>query len=164
MKYPCELIRDLLPFVADGICSDASKKVVEEHLAECEACRRLASLGEKEIVVANEMQKHTFVGKTMFQHVRSLYFVLGTIGYLMLLGWGALLLIACMNPQMGVLGSLAGTYFLYSVYIICMCILIVMSCLLRPKNIRLNGKIKPHAWCLASAWIAFALWWLAFFS
>ena len=31
-KYDCEMVRDLLPLYHDGICSDSSKKIVEEHI------------------------------------------------------------------------------------------------------------------------------------
>jgi hypothetical protein len=39
MKYPCDLIRDLLPLYLDGVCSAESKKAVESHLEVCPACR-----------------------------------------------------------------------------------------------------------------------------
>ena len=32
MKYPCDLIRDLLPLYQDGVCSEESRAAVEEHL------------------------------------------------------------------------------------------------------------------------------------
>ncbi len=38
MKYKCELIKDLLPLYHDRTCSNASSKVVEEHLNECNEC------------------------------------------------------------------------------------------------------------------------------
>lgn len=38
---PCEICRDLLPLVRDGVASEASRRAVEEHLAHCEACREL---------------------------------------------------------------------------------------------------------------------------
>jgi predicted anti-sigma-YlaC factor YlaD len=41
MKYECEMISDLLPLYKDDICSEASKKIVSEHLAECPACSDL---------------------------------------------------------------------------------------------------------------------------
>lgn len=34
----CELIKDLLPLYADGICSQESKKAVEEHIKNCSDC------------------------------------------------------------------------------------------------------------------------------
>lgn len=39
MKYPCEMIRDLLPLYIDNVCSEASRKIVEGHLDGCEPCR-----------------------------------------------------------------------------------------------------------------------------
>lgn len=39
MKYLCEVIRDLLPLYKDQVCSEESKKIVEEHLRECETCK-----------------------------------------------------------------------------------------------------------------------------
>lgn len=41
MKYECKVVEDLLPLYKDDVCSDASKKVVEEHLAECPKCSDL---------------------------------------------------------------------------------------------------------------------------
>ncbi len=38
MKISCEIIRDLLPLYHDGVCSMESRRLVEEHLTECESC------------------------------------------------------------------------------------------------------------------------------
>lgn len=43
MKWNCDLIQDLLPLYEEGLCSPASHAAVEEHLSECERCRRLTS-------------------------------------------------------------------------------------------------------------------------
>ena len=39
MKYPCAMIQDLLPLYLDGVCSEESKKAVEQHLSECPDCK-----------------------------------------------------------------------------------------------------------------------------
>ncbi len=39
MKLECDVIRDLLPLYAENIASDGSRKLVEEHFAECSDCR-----------------------------------------------------------------------------------------------------------------------------
>lgn len=39
MKISCEVIKDLLPLYHDGVCSNESKTMVEEHLAECHDCK-----------------------------------------------------------------------------------------------------------------------------
>lgn len=37
-KYPCGLVRDLLPLYRDNVCGEESRKIVEEHIAECMEC------------------------------------------------------------------------------------------------------------------------------
>lgn len=39
MKISCGVIKDLLPLYHDGVCSDESKAMVEEHLASCDDCQ-----------------------------------------------------------------------------------------------------------------------------
>ena len=38
MKTSCDVIRDLLPLYADDACSQDSRRMVDEHLAECPGC------------------------------------------------------------------------------------------------------------------------------
>lgn len=38
MKLSCDIYEDLLLLYEDGLCSEDTKKLVEEHLAECERC------------------------------------------------------------------------------------------------------------------------------
>ena len=40
MREPCELIRDLMPLCHDNVASAKSRAAVEEHVRECEDCRR----------------------------------------------------------------------------------------------------------------------------
>ena len=39
MKTDCDVIRDLMPLAAEGLASEKSRALVEEHLAECPECR-----------------------------------------------------------------------------------------------------------------------------
>ncbi len=39
MKIDCGIVQDLIPSYVDGLCSEASKQCVEEHIKECEVCR-----------------------------------------------------------------------------------------------------------------------------
>lgn len=41
MKLKCKIVEDLLPLYVDNVCSEESKQAVEEHLKECEKCRKL---------------------------------------------------------------------------------------------------------------------------
>ena len=38
MKYPCDLVKDLLPLYHDDVCSSSAKEIVEQHLPECPSC------------------------------------------------------------------------------------------------------------------------------
>lgn len=40
MKYDCEMIKDLIPLCLDKTASNASSRIVEEHLTECSDCYR----------------------------------------------------------------------------------------------------------------------------
>lgn len=37
----CNVIRDLMPLYADGLLSDSSKRIVDEHISACPECREL---------------------------------------------------------------------------------------------------------------------------
>ena len=41
MKKDCDVIRDLMPLYSDNICSESSRKLVEEHCAECGECSKM---------------------------------------------------------------------------------------------------------------------------
>ena len=45
----CEIIRDLIPLYLDKVCSEDSRKLVEEHLAECSECRKYMKELETEL-------------------------------------------------------------------------------------------------------------------
>ncbi len=40
----CDIIQDLLPSYVDGICSDATKECVQEHMKECDQCKKSAEI------------------------------------------------------------------------------------------------------------------------
>lgn len=40
-KYPCNVIKDLLPSFIDGVCSEKTNADIEEHLKECASCKAL---------------------------------------------------------------------------------------------------------------------------
>lgn len=46
MKLTCDIVQDLIPLYADGICSQGSRSAVEEHLKTCPTCRTLSGVPE----------------------------------------------------------------------------------------------------------------------
>ena len=62
MKTDCEVIRDLLPLYADDACSDESRRLVDEHLAECPDCSgMLQRLKNNEIENGLQMEKQDVI-------------------------------------------------------------------------------------------------------
>lgn len=58
MKLSCEVYEDLLLLYNDGLCSEDTKKLVEEHLAGCERCSRcLKNMRLPEEMVKEEADK-----------------------------------------------------------------------------------------------------------
>lgn len=55
-KKQCDIIQDLLPSYVDGICSEASKLWIEEHLAECEVCRQTMERLKKTEISARKLE------------------------------------------------------------------------------------------------------------
>ncbi|MBO4877305.1 MAG: zf-HC2 domain-containing protein [Ruminococcus sp.] len=51
MNNNCGIIKDLLPLYADGVCSEESRKAVEEHIAGCSECRSELENINKDIAV-----------------------------------------------------------------------------------------------------------------
>lgn len=52
----CDIIKDLLPLYCDGVCSDASARAVEGHLAACPGCRAFLEEMRREPVVPEPIQ------------------------------------------------------------------------------------------------------------
>ncbi|KNZ40781.1 zf-HC2 domain-containing protein [Acetobacterium bakii] len=53
MKTSCEIIRDLLPLYHDGVCSNDSKAMIEEHLALCDDCKAELQAMDTELPINN---------------------------------------------------------------------------------------------------------------
>lgn len=70
-KKNCDMIRDLLPLYADGVCSEESRKYVNEHLASCPECtdmlqkmnQKVAVSAEHDISAVKKIKKRLRLGK-----------------------------------------------------------------------------------------------------
>lgn len=76
MNYPCNLIQDLLPLYLDGVCSEESKTVVEQHLIKCPNCRKYysAMCESDEIIIMPPNAEREIQKATSFQSVKKTLF------------------------------------------------------------------------------------------
>lgn len=54
----CNIIRDLLPTYIDGLTSEESNQMIEEHLNSCEECRQLADALGSDVKFSGERANH----------------------------------------------------------------------------------------------------------
>ena len=55
----CNIVKDLIPLYIDGCCSEESEKVVEEHMRDCDDCKRLLEdmKSSSDIITVSESPK-----------------------------------------------------------------------------------------------------------
>ncbi len=63
----CEIIRDLIPLYLDKVCSEDSRKLVEEHLAECSECRKYMKELETELEAVKQKKEEDLDEKRLLQ-------------------------------------------------------------------------------------------------
>lgn len=72
-KISCDIIKDVLPLYLDGVVSNATKEMVEEHLSSCDSCRKEAELLKQDIILPttkNIQLSEARVFKKMKSHLR----------------------------------------------------------------------------------------------
>lgn len=67
MKINCNIIKDLLPSYIDDISSKETTQLVEEHLIECENCKKILDEMKKEIRISSVDEKMAI--KTFFKKI-----------------------------------------------------------------------------------------------
>lgn len=83
--FGCNIILDLLPLYMDGLTSDGTNVVIEEHWKECEKCRRVYEEMSGEIDIGLQREK--------IKKRRRLRYKKKSVGRMLLLGYILLLLL-----------------------------------------------------------------------
>lgn len=74
MKKNCNIIRDLLPLYLDDVCSEESKKIVAEHLENCEECMKYLEQLKYSVKIAKSNEVNVFqkfIKKINFKIIRN---------------------------------------------------------------------------------------------
>ncbi|HDR7437260.1 TPA: zf-HC2 domain-containing protein [Bacillus anthracis] len=85
-KVSCDIVKDLLPLFYDDVCSEDSKKMVEEHLIHCNSCKRELDRIQTDIILPKkEIEKNKNDGNVLknisdfWNRSKSLSFIKGLI-------------------------------------------------------------------------------------
>lgn len=72
-KISCDIVKDMLPLYYDNICSNDSKQMVEEHLIECDDCKReLEGLEDALKISMDEIASNRNEG-SVIKHISSIW-------------------------------------------------------------------------------------------
>ena len=133
MKNSCEVIRDLLPLYADDACSQDSRRMVDEHLAECTECSGiLKRLQNNEIENDLQMEKQDVIEYGARKFKRRSATVGSTVS-----GMFMIPILVCLVINLAA-GSAMGWFFIVLASLAVAASLIVVP-ILAPKGTRLSG-------------------------
>ncbi len=83
MKLSCNVARDLLPLYHDGVCSDESRALVEEHVRDCAECGAILKELRGELQVPHDSPDDQAVLKKLGRNVKRAW-IKGAAGVLAL--------------------------------------------------------------------------------
>ena len=81
MKISCDVIRDLLPLYYDNVCSEDSRKLIEEHLSTCLKCTEELKQINEEILTVSHTEDISLISNISKKWKRDILsaFLLGTL-------------------------------------------------------------------------------------
>lgn len=56
-KLNCDIIRDLIPSYVDDLCSEATKRCVDEHIAACDGCRQMLKTYKDHVLSGEKLER-----------------------------------------------------------------------------------------------------------
>jgi hypothetical protein len=102
-KIPCDVCLDLIPLVKDNVASQASKKLVEEHIEQCEECKEIYNSFENEEIMMNDINIIKKIKKQIFIFSLIIIVIASMVGLALSESMGMFYNILIM-PAIGILG------------------------------------------------------------
>lgn len=90
MKITCDVVKDLLPLYFDDVCSEDSKKLVDEHLANCENCRKELEYMSGEFSYSVNLEKEIIIKSSSkaVKRIKIEHFIIGLLIAALIAGAG----------------------------------------------------------------------------
>lgn len=123
-KMSCNVINDLLPLYQDGLCSNESKQMIEEHIKSCEECKK--SLERMEINFSFEVDTDTEIIKQVKRRIQIEKIVIACVTLFVLI---SLLLVG-------------GSYMMFSQ--------VSMNDMIQAENVRVEEDENGDIWLVRS--------------
>lgn len=78
-KMNCDIIQDLIPSYVDGICSEASRNCIEEHIKNCTECGRMVTLCQNNALTGNQAEQKALDGFRKIKEKMKYLFIVNII-------------------------------------------------------------------------------------
>jgi len=72
-KISCKVIEDLCPLYVDDVCSDESKKIIEEHILECNDCKIRLQAMQQDLSIKPPVIKESITEKKLFKKIKKIW-------------------------------------------------------------------------------------------
>lgn len=105
-EISCDVCLDLIPIVKDNVASQASKKLVEEHIELCEECKELYNSFENEEIMIDDTNVIKKIKKQIFIFTLAMIVIASMVGLALSETMGMFYNILIM-PSIGILGYFA---------------------------------------------------------
>ena len=128
-KITCDMCKDLMPLVTDGIASEDSRLAVEEHVKECEACKAIYDGLVQEPSVNPDLELELGKMKKRLQIFSAMLLMFGVFFGLSLTASDEMFYNSLIMPVIGVLGYVLFRWnAVYQVPILLLVMLFVINC------------------------------------
>ena len=108
----CDIIQDLIPSYVDGICSDATKESVEEHVIECNQCKKRVAIYRDAEISDRNIEQIQIDGFKKFHVQMKLMNLFSMVLVILLIGLG--------TYTFGTSYRILSTAIYYMLFLICM--------------------------------------------
>jgi len=128
-KITCEICKDLMPLVKDGIASEDSRLAVEEHVKECENCKAIYDSSVQESFVNPDLERELGKLKKRLQIFSAMLLMFGVFFGLSLTASEEMFYNSLIMPVIGMLGYVLFRWnALYQVPLLLLGMLLLINC------------------------------------
>ena len=146
-KISCDICKDLMPLVKDGIASEESRLAVEEHLKECETCKAVYDGSMQEPPVNPDLERELGRLKRRVQTFSAMLLMFGVFFGLSLTASEEMFYNSLIMPVIGILGYILFRWnAVYQVPLLLFGMLFLINCFGMVRGMEVMSVIGVVTW------------------
>ncbi len=146
-KISCDICKDLIPLVKDGIASEESRLAVEEHLKECETCKAVYDGSMQEPPVNPDLERELGRLKRRVQTFSAMLLMFGVFFGLSLTASEEMFYNSLIMPVIGILGYILFRWnAVYQVPLLLLGMLLLINCFGMVRGMEVMSAMGVVTW------------------